>query len=347
MAHKLILAASSPLFREMLVKHPHPQPLLFLKGVKYVDLKAILSFVYSGEVELEQGRLDNFLQVGQELQVKGLTKEEAMPQSLISSSAVEDDSDKNRKRKEKDITWFPDNFRVNELMQSSELQNAPDGQEISDVPGGKMQMELNNNGSSSTFASCNNKGTDLTMVTLKKDQDSSQEIQCPTICTQGTLQQVLKTLSLRRQTLTSSTETGKCGLDIEASSVGCPRTMDASSLHDNEVEFSESSYNEDFSEVENGNMQLETSHSYPGNFPDFLEESKKFDNRTTFCCKLCKKTKVHRSALLQHIESAHFPGTFVHTCKFCAKVVTTKSALNNHLNSCKNRFFQVDNKNKS
>ena len=79
MAHKLILAASSPLFREMLVKHPHPQPLLFLKGVKYVDLKAILSFVYSGEVELEQGRLDNFLQVGQELQVKGLTKEEAMP----------------------------------------------------------------------------------------------------------------------------------------------------------------------------------------------------------------------------------------------------------------------------
>ena len=170
MAHKLILAASSPLFREMLVKHPHPQPLLFLKGVKYVDLKAILSFVYSGEVELEQGRLDNFLQVGQELQVKGLTKEEAMPQSLSSSSAVEDDSDKNRKRKEKDITSFPDNFRVNGLMQSPELQNAPDGQAISDVPGGKMQIELNNNSSSSTLASCNNKGTDFTMVTSKKDR---------------------------------------------------------------------------------------------------------------------------------------------------------------------------------
>ena len=35
MSHKLVLAASSPLFHEMLVKHPHPQPLLFLKGVEF------------------------------------------------------------------------------------------------------------------------------------------------------------------------------------------------------------------------------------------------------------------------------------------------------------------------
>ena len=88
MSHKLVLAASSPLLHEMLVKHLHPQPLLFLKGVEYLDLKALLSFIYSGEVELEQGRLDSFLQLGQELQVRGLTKEEAMPQRLTSISAT-------------------------------------------------------------------------------------------------------------------------------------------------------------------------------------------------------------------------------------------------------------------
>ena len=108
MSHKLVLGASSPLFHEMLVKHPHPQPLLFLRGVKYLDLKALMSFMYSGEVELEQGRLDSFLQVGQELQVKGLTKEEAMPQRLSSSSGLQDDTDikwsANEKHKVKGIT---------------------------------------------------------------------------------------------------------------------------------------------------------------------------------------------------------------------------------------------------
>ena len=109
-SHKLVLGASSPLFHEMLVKHPHPQPLLFLRGVKYLDLKALMSFMYSGEVELEQGRLDSFLQVGQELKVKGLTKEEAMPQRLSSSSGLLEDTDikwsANEKHKVKGITWF-------------------------------------------------------------------------------------------------------------------------------------------------------------------------------------------------------------------------------------------------
>ena len=119
MSHKLVLAASSPLFHKMLVKHPHPQPLLFLNGVKYLDLKALLGFIYSGEVELEQGRLDSFLQLGQELQVKGLTKEEAKPQSLTSISAVREDYDVtwpvNKKQKVKGITWFPENFQVSTL----------------------------------------------------------------------------------------------------------------------------------------------------------------------------------------------------------------------------------------
>ena len=69
-----------------------------------------MSFMYSGEVELEQGRLDSFLQVGQELKVKGLTKEEAMPQRLSSSSGLLEDTDikwsANEKHKVKGITWF-------------------------------------------------------------------------------------------------------------------------------------------------------------------------------------------------------------------------------------------------
>ena len=34
-AHKVILAACSPFFREVLRRNPHQHPLLYLKGVKY------------------------------------------------------------------------------------------------------------------------------------------------------------------------------------------------------------------------------------------------------------------------------------------------------------------------
>ena len=73
-SHKLVLAASSPIFHDLLTKHPHPHPLVYLKGTRLQDLKALLSFAYCGEVELEQEMLESFLKAAEELQVKGLTK---------------------------------------------------------------------------------------------------------------------------------------------------------------------------------------------------------------------------------------------------------------------------------
>ena len=41
-AHKVIIAACSPFFRNILRKNTHPSPLLYLKGVKYKDLVSVL-----------------------------------------------------------------------------------------------------------------------------------------------------------------------------------------------------------------------------------------------------------------------------------------------------------------
>merc|ERR1712154_668082 len=49
-AHKIILSACSPFFRSVLKKNPHHHPLLYLKGVHYNDLQAVLNFMYHGEV---------------------------------------------------------------------------------------------------------------------------------------------------------------------------------------------------------------------------------------------------------------------------------------------------------
>jgi len=73
-AHKVILSACSPFFRNVLRRNPHQHPLLYLKGVKYTDLQSVLNFMYHGEVNVAQEELNSFLAVAEDLRVKGLTQ---------------------------------------------------------------------------------------------------------------------------------------------------------------------------------------------------------------------------------------------------------------------------------
>merc|ERR1719339_332671 len=73
-AHKVILSACSPFFKNVLRRNHHQHPLLYLKGVSYRDMEAVLNFMYHGEVNVAQDDLNSFLQVAEELRVKGLTQ---------------------------------------------------------------------------------------------------------------------------------------------------------------------------------------------------------------------------------------------------------------------------------
>jgi len=73
-AHKVILSACSPFFRTVLRRNKHEHPLLYLKGVKYIDLVAVLNFMYHGEVNVAQEELNSFLAVAEDLKIKGLTQ---------------------------------------------------------------------------------------------------------------------------------------------------------------------------------------------------------------------------------------------------------------------------------
>jgi len=85
-AHKVILSACSPFFRNVLRKNPHQHPLLYLKGVKYQELLSVLNFMYQGEVNVAQEELNSFLAVAEELRVKGLTQSNSGNKSSSSPS---------------------------------------------------------------------------------------------------------------------------------------------------------------------------------------------------------------------------------------------------------------------
>ena len=72
-AHKVILASSSPVFKELLRKNKHPHLLLYMRALKSEDLIAIMDFLYFGESNIFQENLDSFLALAEELQLKGLT----------------------------------------------------------------------------------------------------------------------------------------------------------------------------------------------------------------------------------------------------------------------------------
>ena len=74
--HKVILAASSPFFKDILKKNKHPHPLIYMRGLKSEDLLAIIDFLYFGEANILQENLDSFLALAEELRLKGLTSKD-------------------------------------------------------------------------------------------------------------------------------------------------------------------------------------------------------------------------------------------------------------------------------
>ena len=73
-AHKVILAASSPFFQQLLKRNKHAHPLIYMRGMKFEDLVSILDFLYYGEANIYQENLDSFLAISEELKLKGLTE---------------------------------------------------------------------------------------------------------------------------------------------------------------------------------------------------------------------------------------------------------------------------------
>jgi len=74
-AHKIILSACSPFFRQVLEKIKQTHPFIYLKDVMYEDLKAIVDYVYAGETKVASANLDRFFEVAKELKVHGLYTE--------------------------------------------------------------------------------------------------------------------------------------------------------------------------------------------------------------------------------------------------------------------------------
>ncbi|GJQ69398.1 hypothetical protein Trydic_g6513 [Trypoxylus dichotomus] len=74
-AHKMVLSVCSPYFRELFQMNPCKHPIVFMKDVSYSAMNDLLTFMYQGEVQVNQEQLTTFIKTAEALQIKGLTSD--------------------------------------------------------------------------------------------------------------------------------------------------------------------------------------------------------------------------------------------------------------------------------
>ena len=116
-AHKLILSACSPVLRSLLRKqsllnvHSQVMPvMLYLRGLSARGLNNVLEFVYKGNISLAQDDLNDFLSVGESLQIPLLERPEP---ALAKRAAIQKKGEKSKRVKmvlpESDLPSLQDN----------------------------------------------------------------------------------------------------------------------------------------------------------------------------------------------------------------------------------------------
>lgn len=71
-AHKIVLSACSPYFQSLFVDNPCQHPIIIMRDVKWHELKAVVEFMYKGEINVSQEQIGPLLRVAEMLKIRGL-----------------------------------------------------------------------------------------------------------------------------------------------------------------------------------------------------------------------------------------------------------------------------------
>jgi len=285
-AHKTILSACSPFFRSVLKRNPHQHPLLYLKGVKYKEMVAILDFMYMGEVNVAQDELNSFLAVAEDLRVKGLTQgnsesSNSKTKSESKSSRVRDsslqDSSQPPTKKSRPSNAPSVNSQTPRQISKSPIAKSPmhDDDDIQEVVPVKSEPNLSN------ISGENSRG--LPTVDPGNDFDDSSMIDPNTV------------------------------------------SLDDSYAEDNyDYGAYEEGY-DDNSALMDPNTGMPLAAGADGNKEKIKSYITKSEDGVFFMCRSCDFKSKHRTSIMNHAETTHVGATGYH-CPVCGKFCSTRNA---------------------
>ena len=71
-AHKNILSACSPVFKDILETDQNHKSIIYLRGIPSFEMESIMQFIYLGEASFYADKMHDFLSVAKNLQIKQL-----------------------------------------------------------------------------------------------------------------------------------------------------------------------------------------------------------------------------------------------------------------------------------
>jgi len=303
-AHKLILSACSPFFRNILRRNPHQHPLLYLKGVKFTDLQSVLNFMYHGEVNVAQEELNSFLAVAEELRVKGLTQnnqQSSMPKPKQSYPSPK--SPPTHKTRPPDREPLPQPKRPKPAPIQTYTADDDEIQEV--VPVKSEPHEIANNSAA---------------VNVYQHQPAPVQIQPTTHALAPAQTQLVQEEALHYGGDESYEDYGGYEADHGYEGVGNVVDQNMAAVEGNKG---------------SALVQIEN----PDDLYNFCVREETGQNKWT--CNICYEfSHQGRQRVRNHVESKHYPNTFQYSCDKCEKICNTKKALEVH-NSEKHRVLKI------
>ena len=124
-AHKVILSAVSPVLKSILNNVTEKNSAIYLRGIMYQDLQSIMEYIYLGETTLSQEKINEFLNIARNLQVKDIGN--------TSYNAMTSDPTVNKTHKEEEFHGKEE--RKDEIFQENEASDTQNQNESLDDTG--------------------------------------------------------------------------------------------------------------------------------------------------------------------------------------------------------------------
>ena len=86
-AHRNILSACSPVFKNILqMEINKSHPVIYLRGIQHSEIESILQYIYLGEAKFHGERVNEFLSVSKNLEIRELSKDVEIDKPQINPS---------------------------------------------------------------------------------------------------------------------------------------------------------------------------------------------------------------------------------------------------------------------
>jgi len=301
-AHKVILSACSPFFRNVLRRNPHQHPLLYLKGVKYTDLQSVLNFMYHGEVNVAQEELNSFLAVAEDLRVKGLTQNQSGSSS-----------------------------RPKETYSAPKSQDVPKSRppEREPLPPPKRSRPT------PPVTSYSQDDDDIQeVVSVKTEPRDHAPAPAPVEMYHApspVVQQVTPAPSQPSHVAQQSQQLQQMDDSLQ---YGGDESYDDYGQYGADAGYDAGMVDQGMGAQDNNKGSLQD----PKEMDQFIVRA----NGKDYLCVLCNQFSHHsRHSVRNHVESKHFPNSFSYPCTECGKMCSTRKAYENHIQKHKQSQKQV------